>query len=73
MGYYKNTMYTGPNAEDHSDRSPEALAERRTPRQYRGLGSFDNPTCWVCETPAPEGQVWVDGLCGDCKALAAEV
>lgn len=31
MGYFKNTMYYGPNGQDFSDHSPEAIAERKLP------------------------------------------
>lgn len=73
MGYYKSTLYYGPSCFDYSDRSPEAVAERRPRRAPRIATNFDAPTCVVCGAAAPAGYVWTDGICSDCKALASEV
>lgn len=68
MGYYKNTTYTGPNAEDRADHSPEAVAERKpAKRDYSWLVNQDTDTCLVCESEAPSGQMWVDGICSSCR------
>ena len=68
MGYYKNTAYYGPNAEDHADNSPEAQAEHKlAKRDYSWLTDRDTDTCLVCEAQAPEGQMWVDGICTGCR------
>lgn len=67
MGHYKNTMYTGPNCIDRSDRSPEARAERR-PATRPYVGRWPSlPVCLVCEAEAPEGQLWADGICEECR------
>lgn len=68
MGYYKSTAYYGPNAEDHSDYSPEAQAERKRPTARAHVGRWpDLPTCLVCQSEAPEGELWVEGICTSCR------
>jgi len=69
MGYYKSTIYYGPNAEDHSDTSPEAVAERKQPTTTAYVGRWpDLLTCLVCESQAPEGQAWAEGICTECQS-----
>jgi hypothetical protein len=79
MGYYKDTTYYGPNCEDHADTSSEARAERRpfepsglrrpaASRPYVGRWP-DLAQCLVCETKAPGGQAWIEGICPACRAL----
>ena len=68
MGHYKNTMYYGPNATDHADRSPEAQAERKRPATRPYVGRWPSlPTCLVCGAIAPDGQAWVEGICPGCR------
>lgn len=78
MGYFKNTLYYGPNNEDLSDNSTEALYERRvgTHRQpkveWHHYPVIKTAKCSKCNGEPTFGKLWAHGpyqplICDKCK------